>query len=263
MHILDFPLVRAADIGDEYESLLEERQHADLFWKNSHACTERRKSHCCKPTSETNLKENSGQAEYDQLLLVQRLWGIQQSRKAANIKKKKKGNTLLYSTAFPSWQWALRATWRHKMSHAALERNSTFMQMQLPGVTEAWNKTQQGPDRSQEKSFPIHGLLHNHLQHGQAACLWSSTWAGLPWYSKSMTTAPFRCNGALRDLKNVLNYKYPRLPPHSQQHAYTITWRMGTSKRNRKSTEEKKKPAKLEPSPQFIQVQTKIHCKPW
>lgn len=31
MHILDFPLVRAADIGDEYESLLEERQHTDLF----------------------------------------------------------------------------------------------------------------------------------------------------------------------------------------------------------------------------------------
>lgn len=30
MHILDFPLERTT-IGDEYESLLEERQHADLF----------------------------------------------------------------------------------------------------------------------------------------------------------------------------------------------------------------------------------------
>lgn len=119
MHILDFPLVRAADIGDEYESLLEERQHTDLFWKNSHACTERRKSHCCKPTSETNLKENSGQAEYDQLLLVQRLWGVQQSRKAANIKKKKKEICSSTAQHFPrgNEHWGLLEDIRWAMLH--------------------------------------------------------------------------------------------------------------------------------------------------
>lgn len=56
-----------------------------------------------------DLKENSGQTEYGQLLLVQQKKGIQQSRKATNVKTVR-GNTLLHNIEFPLQQGALQAT---------------------------------------------------------------------------------------------------------------------------------------------------------
>lgn len=83
---LGSPLLRANDIGDVYISLLEGRQHADLFRNSRRTCTESRKSRCYKPTSETDLNENSDQTEYDQLLTAQQKKSIQQIRKAANVR---------------------------------------------------------------------------------------------------------------------------------------------------------------------------------
>lgn len=153
---LGSPLLR---VNDVYASLLEGRQHTNLFWKSRRTCTESRKSHCYKPTSETDLNEDSDQTEYDQLITAQQNKSIQQIRKAANVRNSYRN----YTPPQHRISLAARSTAgyrRQRMSSAVLERNSTFMQMQLPGVTEIGDKTSQAADRSQEKCFPTEGLLH-------------------------------------------------------------------------------------------------------
>lgn len=100
-------------------SLLEGKHHAGLFWKNRCTCTYSRKSHCYKPTSETDLKENRSYSMISySLYSTKPVFNKAERQQMTEIVA---GNTLLHSTV----SLAAKGTagyWRYKTSSTALER---------------------------------------------------------------------------------------------------------------------------------------------